>query len=76
MRSRTLLSVATLIVLVLSPVQAGFEQETVDIESAGVDATSIALDNHDRPHIAYYAASLGELRYAKGLSETWSIEVD
>ena len=49
------------------------EIEIVDPNTSVSQNTSIALDSHGRPHIAYYDKSKKDLKYARWTGTTWVI---
>ncbi|MCP4228706.1 MAG: hypothetical protein GY771_00975, partial [bacterium] len=52
---------------------AGWVIETVDTAEIDFYDTSIALDSNNRPHISYYDAEDGDLKYACLSKSTWFV---
>lgn len=53
----------------------GFEPELVEVGDDTGWYSSLALDDHDAPHVAWHVHGLGQLRYATRENGTWRVEV-
>lgn len=76
-RSLEMIATCGLVACIWDTCRAGipFVTETVDASGSVGQYTSLALDGYGNPHISYFDAGGGRLKYAVKRRGTWSIEI-